>query len=90
MSSSLIIDNIGLLVTNDLTLGDGPLGERRNAYLVIEDDRVVAVGDNATAPAADSRLDANDRGDGRTSRPVCLKAFSSSPSWGESVTLWAW
>ena len=37
------IDNIGLLVTNDPALGEGPLGLVRNAALVIEDGEVVAV-----------------------------------------------
>ena len=40
--STLVIDNIGLLVTNDPALGEGPLGIVRDAALVIEDDRVVA------------------------------------------------
>ena len=37
--SSLAIDNIGLLVTNDPALGEGPLGELRDAALVFEDGR---------------------------------------------------
>ena len=35
--SSLVVDDIGLLVTNDEALGEGPLGLVRNAALVIED-----------------------------------------------------
>ena len=37
------IDNIGLLVTNDPELGEGPLGIVSDAALVIEDGRVAAV-----------------------------------------------
>jgi imidazolonepropionase len=41
--TALVIDDIGLLVTNDPALGDGPLGVVREAALVIEDGRVAAV-----------------------------------------------
>ena len=41
--SSLAIENIGLLVTNDPSAGDGPLGIVRDASLVFEGDQVVAV-----------------------------------------------
>ena len=41
--TALVVDNIGLLVTNDASLGEGPLGLVRDAALVIEDGRVVAV-----------------------------------------------
>jgi imidazolonepropionase len=40
---TLAIDNIGLLVTNDPDRGEGPLGVVRDAALVIQDERVVAV-----------------------------------------------
>jgi imidazolonepropionase len=57
--SALVIDDIGLLVTNDPALGEGPLGLVRDAALVIEDDRVAAVtGGGATG---DSRFDAAGR-----------------------------
>jgi imidazolonepropionase len=55
----LVVDDIGLLVTNDPSLGDGPLGVVRDAALVIEDGLVAAV-----APAGaqgDERLDAAGR-----------------------------
>ena len=55
---SLLVDGIGLLVTNDPASGEGPLGLRRSAALVVEDGRVVWVGDGASAPPADRRLDA--------------------------------
>jgi imidazolonepropionase len=48
---STVVSNIGLLVAGD--------GERRNAALVIDDGRVAWIGDNADAPAADDRTDAN-------------------------------
>ena len=42
--STLVIDNIGLLVTNDRELGDGPLGIRRDVALVLDqDDGVLAI-----------------------------------------------
>ncbi|MGW3892043.1 imidazolonepropionase [Micromonospora chokoriensis] len=54
--SSLLVDNIGELVTNGA--GEGPLGIRRNAAVLVEEGRVVWVGPSAYAPAADRRLDA--------------------------------
>ena len=54
---SLVIDDIGLLVTNDEALGDGPLGIRRDASIVIENGEVVAVG--AAGQIADDRIDAD-------------------------------
>ncbi|MBS1878906.1 MAG: imidazolonepropionase [Actinobacteria bacterium] len=57
--SSLAIDNIGLLVTNDPALGEGPLGKRRDCSLVFEDGVVVAVG--AAGALADEALDAGGR-----------------------------
>jgi imidazolonepropionase len=41
--TSLAIENIGLLVTNDEALGEGPLGIVRDATLIFEGDRVAAV-----------------------------------------------
>ncbi|MET7818406.1 imidazolonepropionase [Micromonospora zamorensis] len=54
--SSLLVDNIGELVTNGA--GEGPLGIRRDAAVLVEEGRVVWVGPSAYAPAADRRLDA--------------------------------
>lgn len=54
--SSLLVDNIGELVTNGA--GEGPLGIRRNAAVLVEEGLVVWVGPSAYAPAADRRLDA--------------------------------
>jgi hypothetical protein len=58
--STLVVDRIGLLVTNDPALGDGPLGLVRDAAVVVEGDRVLAV-ERAGHAAADERLDAGGR-----------------------------
>ncbi|HEX9259447.1 MAG TPA: imidazolonepropionase [Acidimicrobiales bacterium] len=55
--TSIVVDNIGVLVTNDSTLGEGLLGVRRNAALVIEGECVAAVVPAGTAQA-DERIDA--------------------------------
>ena len=55
----LAIENIGLLVTNDEGLGEGPLGIVRDATLVLEGDRVAAV--ERAAAAADESFDAAGR-----------------------------
>lgn len=57
--SSLAIENIGLLVTNDPSLGEGSLGVVRGATLVFEGDRVAAMERRGTS--ADSSFDAAGR-----------------------------
>jgi imidazolonepropionase len=57
--SSLAIENIGLLVTSDQALGEGPLGIVRDATLVLEGDRVAAV--ERSGVQADERFDAAGR-----------------------------
>jgi imidazolonepropionase len=57
--SALVVDNIGLLVTNDPELGEGFLGIVRDAALVIDGDRVAAI--ESAGAAADERLDAAGR-----------------------------
>src|SRR6476619_523283 len=57
--STLVIDGIGLLVTGDPALGEGPLGLLRDVALVFEEDRVLAV--EGAGVAADERLDAAGR-----------------------------
>src|ERR671913_317131 len=57
--SALVIDNIGLLVTGEPSLGEGPLGLVRAAALVIEGDRVAAI--ERAGAAGDERLDASGR-----------------------------
>ncbi|WP_344904865.1 imidazolonepropionase [Actinomadura meridiana] len=57
---STVIANIGELVTNDPTVGDG-LGIVRDAALVIEDGKVAWRGPSSDAPAADESFDAAGR-----------------------------
>jgi imidazolonepropionase len=52
--SSLLIDNIGELFTND---DDWPLGHRRRAAVLVDRDRIAWVGNSYHAPAADRRID---------------------------------
>lgn len=55
--TSVLFDRIGELVTNAPQLGDGPLGLRRDAAVVVADGEVAWVGDAGDAPAADERVD---------------------------------
>jgi imidazolonepropionase len=57
--STLVVDRIGLLVTGEPSLGEGPLGLVRDAALVIDGDRVAAI--EPAGAAADERLDAAGR-----------------------------
>jgi imidazolonepropionase len=57
--SALVIDGIGLLVTNDSKLGEGPLGIVREAAVVIEDGRVAAI--ERSGAQGDERIDAAGR-----------------------------
>lgn len=60
--TSLLIDNIGELTTNDESLEMGTAGGRlHGAAVVIEHDRVVWVGEASQAPATDERFDAAGR-----------------------------
>ena len=59
---SLVITNIGSLITNDSNLGSGILGELENAGLVIEDGKIAWVGDSRSAPASDQTIDAEGMG----------------------------
>lgn len=58
-----VIDNIGLLVTNDPGLGEGPLGLVRDAALVLDGAAVAWAGPRSRLPegAAGRRLDAAGR-----------------------------
>ena len=53
---SILVDDIGELVTNDE--GDGPLGILRDAAVVIDGDRIGWVGPRSRAPQADVRIGA--------------------------------
>ena len=56
---SILLDNIGELVTNDPALGDGILGLIHDAALIVDGEHVAWVGPHAAAPDADHRLDAD-------------------------------
>ncbi len=62
-TGSTVFDNIGLLVSNDAALGEGPLGCRPQAALVAVDGRVAWVGDSGKVPegAGDSHVDVGGR-----------------------------
>ncbi len=55
-----VIKNISELTTNDPSHGTGVMGRLHDAALVIDDERVLWVGANADAPAADEMIDAQD------------------------------
>jgi imidazolonepropionase len=57
--STVALDNIGLLVTCEPSLGEGPLGTVHDAALVIEGRRVVAIA--RVGAAADERIDVGGR-----------------------------
>ncbi|MEH1053761.1 imidazolonepropionase [Micromonospora sp. CPCC 206171] len=57
--SSLLVDDIGELVTNVAGAGEGgPLGIRRRVAVLVEEGRVAWIGPSRDAPAADRRIDA--------------------------------
>ncbi|GAA4913536.1 imidazolonepropionase [Streptomonospora salina] len=59
--SSVLVDDIGSLATNDPALGPGQLGDVSDAALVVESGRVAWCGPRSQAPAADVRVDAAGR-----------------------------
>ncbi|HKC29046.1 MAG TPA: imidazolonepropionase [Jatrophihabitans sp.] len=56
-----LISGISELVTNDPTVGVGPLGVLTDAAIVVDARRIVWVGSVAAAPAADERVDLGGR-----------------------------
>jgi len=61
--TTALIDGIGLLVTNDASVGDGSrLGEIHDAAVLVEGSRVAWVGSSRDAPPADVRVDVGGRG----------------------------
>src|SRR5262249_33468824 len=68
--TTLAIDNIGLLITCDPELGEGPLGEVRDAAVVFEDGAVVAV--ERAGVEAGGRVDAG----GRCVLPGCVDSHT--------------
>jgi imidazolonepropionase len=61
VNESTALLNIGSLVTNDPTLGDGRLGLIPDAAVVIEDGRIAWVGPSSDAPAASAAIDLEGR-----------------------------
>ncbi|WP_130798351.1 imidazolonepropionase [Streptomyces otsuchiensis] len=59
--TATLVTNISHLVTNDPSLGAGPLGPIRDAAVVIEGDRITWIGEASRAPATDSHHDAGGR-----------------------------
>ncbi|HSB86341.1 MAG TPA: imidazolonepropionase [Ilumatobacteraceae bacterium] len=57
MTTALLVDHIGRLFTNDAERGSGAVGEIRDAWMVVADGLVAAVG-SGPAPSADRRIDA--------------------------------
>ena len=57
---SVLVDNIGLLVTNDPAVGTRT-AERTGAAVVVDGGAIVWVGDAGAAPDADERVDAGGR-----------------------------
>lgn len=57
--TSLAIDNVGLLITGEPSLGEGPLGELRDAAIVFEGGKVAAI--ERAGAEADGRVDAGGR-----------------------------
>lgn len=58
--STVVYDNIGVLVTNDPSLGDGPLGIIRGASVVTDGTTILSVGKHGQI--ADGRIDVEGRG----------------------------
>ena len=71
-SRSTAITGISRLVTNDPSVGSGPLGIVEDAAVVIQGDRIVWVGPSSVAPPADLGVDAA----GRTVLPGWVDSHS--------------
>ena len=54
--SSVAITDIGSLVTNDSDLGDGALGIRSNAAIIVVDGKIAWVGDSQSVGVTDNRI----------------------------------
>ncbi|MGO4418948.1 amidohydrolase family protein, partial [Streptomyces sp. MCAF7] len=72
MTTATAIIDISTLVTNDPSLGEGPLGLLQNAAVVFDGDRIVWVGESSKAPATDNQVDAG----GRTLLPGFVDSHS--------------
>lgn len=59
---TVLYDNIGELVTNDPSQGDGsPLGILAGAAVIVDGDRIAWTGPTGRAPAAEERVDCQNR-----------------------------
>lgn len=58
---SVLLDNIGELVTNDPANSHRPIGDIQNAALVIDDGTIRWIGRHRNAPCADERIDLQGR-----------------------------
>ncbi|MET0765337.1 MAG: imidazolonepropionase [Blastococcus sp.] len=58
---STLVTGIAELVTNDPSVGEGPLGLLPDAAVIVADGAVAWVGPGSTAPAADQRIDVGGR-----------------------------
>lgn len=61
MTTATAIIDISTLVTNDPSLGEGPLGLIQDAAVVIDGDRIAWIGESSKAPATDNQVDAGGR-----------------------------
>ncbi|MFB7762530.1 imidazolonepropionase [Streptomyces xiamenensis] len=59
--ASTAITHIGTLITNNPSLGHGPLGQLHDAAVVIDGDRIAWIGTTSEAPTTDSHHDAAGR-----------------------------
>jgi imidazolonepropionase len=59
--SSVAIADIGSLVTNDSNIGDGALGIRTNAAIVVVDDKVAWIGDSDKVADVDAKVSVSGR-----------------------------
>ncbi len=57
--SQILVKNIGLLVTNNPSLGSTQLGILKNAALLAENGQITWVGDSQSAPTAQNVIDAD-------------------------------
>lgn len=84
---SVLFRHIGELVTNDPSIGEGPLGVRTQAALVVETGRVAWVGPDSASPrgAADAVVDV----EGRAVVPGFVDSHTHAVFAGDRAAEWA-